>query len=252
VNSDIVRRLVDLNRAFYQTFAAPFAATRIRVQPGARTLLGRVGPQSAVADLGCGDGNAARWLGSHGCCGRYLGLDLSPALLSIALAREFPFPAEFHSVDFLTEGWNRTLPEESFDFALAFAVLHHIPGEPGRAAFLAACRRLLIPGATLFLSNWQFLRSEKLRSRIVPWSEIGLSESDADPGDYILDWRQGGRGLRYVHIIDGKERLRLAAQAGFKETECFESDGEGGRLADYAAWAITPGLSPSPPAPSPN
>jgi SAM-dependent methyltransferase len=245
VNSDIVRRLVDLNRAFYQTFAAPFAATRVRVQPGARRLLGRVGPQSAVADLGCGDGNAARWLGSHGHRGRYLGLDLSPALLSIALATEYPFPAEFHSVDFLAEGWNRAMPEESFDFALAFAVLHHIPGEPGRAAFLAACRRLLIPGSTLFLSNWQFLRSHKLRSRIVQWAEIGISESDADPGDYLLDWRQGGRGLRYVHIVDREERLRLAAKVGFEETECFESDGEGGRLADYAVWAIASNPSPS-------
>jgi len=236
VNSDIVHRLVELNRAFYQTFAAPFAATRAHVQPGARTLLGRVGPQSSVVDFGCGDGNAARWLGKHGHLGRYLGLDLSPALLSIARAAELPFAAEFQASDFLAGGWNRALPEESYTFALAFAVLHHIPGEEGRAAFLAACRRLLVPGSMLFLSNWQFFRSKKLRGRIVPWAEIGLMESDVDPGDFLLDWRQGGRGLRYVHIVDTEERLRLAALAGFTETECFESDGEGGKLADYAVW----------------
>jgi tRNA (uracil-5-)-methyltransferase TRM9 len=236
VNSDIVRRLVDLNRAFYQTFAAPFSATRVRVQPGARRLLARVPPQSAVADLGCGDGNAARWLGAHGHCGRYLGLDLSPALLEIARAAEYRFPAEFLAIDFLVEGWDRAFPEASFDFVAAFAVLHHIPSEPGRVAFLTACRRLLIPGAPLFLSNWQFLRSERLRGRIVPWSAIGLSESDIDPGDFLLDWRRGGRGLRYVHIIDAEERSRLASRSGFAEKECFVSDGEGGSLADYAVW----------------
>jgi tRNA (uracil-5-)-methyltransferase TRM9 len=236
VNSDIVLRLVDLNRAFYQTFAAPFSATRARVQPGARRLLARVAPQSAVADLGCGDGNAARWLGSNGLRGRYLGLDFSPALLEIARAAAYPFPAEFRTADFLTEAWDASLPKAAFEDVLAFAILHHIPGEPGRAAFLTGCRRLLVPQGTLFLSSWQFQRSEKLRTRIVPWSEIGLRESDLDEGDFLLDWRQGGRGLRYVHVVGREERLRIAAQTGFTETECFESDGEGGKLADYAVW----------------
>jgi SAM-dependent methyltransferase len=244
VNSDIVRRLATCNRAFYQTFAAPFAATRARVQPGARRLLARVAPETAVADLGCGDGNAARWLGSHGHRGRYLGLDFSPALLSIARAAVYPFPAEFLPADFLAEGWDCSLTDASFHFILAFAVLHHIPGEPGRVAFLAGCRRLLMPRGTLLLSSWQFQRSEKLRARTVPWSEIGLRESDVDEGDFLLDWRQGGRGLRYVHVIGEEERLRLAAQAGFAETECFESDGEGGRLADYAVWNLLSISSP--------
>jgi tRNA (uracil-5-)-methyltransferase TRM9 len=240
VDSDIVRRLVDCNRAFYQTFAAPFAATRARIQPGARRLLARIPPPSSVADLGCGDSNAARWLGSHSHSGRYLGLDFSPALLEIARAGEYPFSAEFHNADFLSAEWDAPLSGGTVDFLLAFAVLHHIPGEPGRVAFLAACRRLLRPQGTLFLSLWQFLRSEKLSARIVPWSEIGLRESDVDDGDYLLDWRQGGRGLRYIHIVSTEERLQLAAQAGFVETENFESDGEGGRLADYAVWTPSP------------
>ena len=189
-----------------------------------------------MVDFGCGDGNAARWLGSRGHTGKYLGLDLTPALLAIARAAEFPFPAEFRAADFTAAGWDRGLAADSAEVALAFAALHHIPGEEGRTIFLAACRRLLAPGATLFLSAWQFLRSEKLRRRLVPWTEIGLSESDVEPGDFLLDWRQGGRGLRYVHVIDTEERLRLAANAGFTETESFESDGEGGRLADYAVW----------------
>jgi tRNA (uracil-5-)-methyltransferase TRM9 len=238
VKSDIVRRLTDLNRAFYQTFAAPFAATRFRIQPGVRLLLERIPPDSAVADLGCGNGNAARALAGRGHRGAYLGLDFSTPLLEIARQAKYPFPSEFHPVDFLEEGWNRALPEARFPFALAFAVLHHIPGKPGRLAFLAACRSLLAPGGTLFLSNWQFFRSENLRKRIVPWSEIGLTQTDVDPGDYLLDWREGGRGLRYVHVLDAAERLNLAREAGFRETECLESDGRGGNLADYSVWVL--------------
>lgn len=236
MKSDIVRRLTDLNRAFYQTFAASFAATRSRIQPGVRILLERIPSESAVADFGCGNGSAARGLAGLGHRGAYLGLDFSSPLLEIARSKKLPFPSEFLSVDFLEEGWERGLPEAHFPFALAFAVLHHIPGEPGRLAFLAACRRLLAPGGHLFLSNWQFLRSAKLRARVVPWSEINLSQTDVDPGDYLLDWRDSGRGLRYVHILDTAERLNLAREAGFTEAECFESDGEGGNLSDYAVW----------------
>jgi len=237
---------VNLNRAFYQTFAAPFAATRGQVQPGARRLLERIPPEAAVADLGCGNGNAAGWLAAHGHRGRYLGLDLSPELLEIARSGNYPFPADFQPADFMQEGWARSLVEGSFDFVLAFAVLHHIPGEPGRLAFLGASRKLLAPGGALFLSNWQFLRSAKLRKRIVAWSEIGLNDSDADEGDYLLDWRRDGRGLRYVHALGTQERLNLATPTGFAETDYFESDGEGGKLADYAVWTLIP-PPPNPP-----
>jgi tRNA (uracil-5-)-methyltransferase TRM9 len=240
VKSDIACRLADLNRAFYQTFAAPFAATRRRVQPGAERLLRRIPTLASVADLGCGNGNAAVWLAEHGYRGRFTGLDVSPGLLDIARAASFPFPAEFRHADFLAAGWNRPLADGAFEFILAFAVVHHLPGDAARRDFLAVCRRLLAPGGNLFLSNWQFLRSEKLRRRRISWSDIGLSDSDVDEGDYLVDWRREGQGLRYVHVIGDGERQRLAAQTGFAETEMFRSDGEGGLLADYAVWALAP------------
>jgi SAM-dependent methyltransferase len=241
MHPDTVRRLVNLNRAFYQSFAAPFAETRARVQPGAQTLLGRIPSDCCVADLGCGNGNAARWLADHGHRGRYLGLDLSGPLLAIARDHQYPFPAEFSSADFLAAGWEAALPADPSPFVLSFALLHHIPGEPGRIAFLSSTRRMLAPDGALFLSHWQFLRSEKLRRRILPWAEAGLQGRDVDPGDYLLDWRMEGRGARYVHVFDGEERRRLAACSGFREVECFSSDGEGGKLSDYAVWRPAPG-----------
>jgi tRNA (uracil-5-)-methyltransferase TRM9 len=236
VESEIARRLVDLNRAFYQSFAASFAETRARVQPGAHRLLARIGSETQVADFGCGNGNAAGFLAEHGFRGAYLGLDVSDALVDIARARALPFPAQFLTADFLTPGWERSLTEHSFDFILLFAVLHHIPGGDHRAAFLQATRKLLLPGGHLFLSTWQFHRSEKLRARVVPWKDAGFNEADLDAGDYLLDWRREGRGLRYVHVVDGAERRALAVESGFTEREAFASDGEGGRLADYAVW----------------
>lgn len=236
MDSDIARRLADLNRAFYQTFAAPFAETRLRVQPGARRLLERIPPDATVVDLGCGNGNAAGLLAGRGHRGCYLGLDLSDSLLEIARAQHLLFPAEFRAVDLLKEDLASGLTPGSFDIVLAFAVLHHLPGKSGREAFLKACRNLLAPNGSLHLSHWQFLRSAKLRARIVPWQEAGFAEEDVDAGDYLLDWRREGTGLRYVHVMDAQERHTLAERCGFNEVESFSSDGEGGQLSDYAVW----------------
>jgi SAM-dependent methyltransferase len=118
MKSDIVRRLADLNRAFYQTFAGPFAATRLRIQPGAQRLLRRIPPGSSVADLGCGNGNAAAWLAAHAPPRRYLGLDSSECLVEIARARGYAFPAEFRTADVLDARLPSSPSEEPFEYAL--------------------------------------------------------------------------------------------------------------------------------------
>lgn len=84
------------------------------------------------------------------------------------------------------------------------------------------------------MSNWQFTRSERLKTRIVPWSALGLDAGDVEAGDYLLSWeRNGKRGLRYVHVLDEAEARRMAAVAGLSVTEVFRSDGVTGDLADY-------------------
>jgi hypothetical protein len=88
----------------------------------------------------------------------------------------------------------------------------------------------------LYLSHWQFLSSPRLRARVLPWESAGISESDVDPGDYLLDWRQGGYALRYVHHFSEEELAVLAEETGFQARETFLSDGEGGVLGLYQVW----------------
>ena len=90
------------------------------------------------------------------------------------------------------------------------------------------------------MSNWQFLNSEKLKARIQPWEAVGLWESDVDPGDYLLDWRSGGTGVRYVHHFSAAELSALARDAGFVIEETFHSDGTSGDLGLYQAWQVNP------------
>jgi SAM-dependent methyltransferase len=232
----VAARLLALNREFYQTFSADFAQTRERLQPGVVRIAREVARAARLLDLGCGGAQLATHLLAEKAPRLYLGLDLSLRLLHHARSGSLPKAghARFACADLSAAA----LPLSAavrFDWVFLFAVLHHLPGFELRLRVCQEARRL-VPGGRLGLSNWQFNRSERLRRRIVPWADIGLGEHEVDPGDALLDWRRGGRGLRYVHQLEEPERRLLSREAGFRETECFASDGEGGNLSDYAVW----------------
>jgi hypothetical protein len=150
--------------------------------------------------------------------------------------------AVFLQIDLSKPGWEENLPHPSFDMLLAFAVFHHLPGYELRRQVLRTARSLLSMQGRLIHSEWQFLNSPRLAARIQPWESIGLAPAQVDPGDYLLDWRQGGYGYRYVHHFDPEELQALAASSGFKILDTFYSDGESGNLSLYQNWelAFTP------------
>ena len=241
MDSNTARRLLDLNRQFYQTFGREFAATRQRLQPGVRRILESLGGDESILDLGCGNGGLAQALARRGHRGAYTGLDLSLPLLEAAAPPPEGFPARFLQRDLASPDWERDLAPASFDLVTCFAMLHHLPGAALRLALVRKVRTLLRPGGRFIHSEWQFLGSERLKKRIQPWSAAGLAPSDVDAGDALLDWRQGGRGLRYVHAFDPSELQALAAAGGFRIVASFLSDGEGGKLGLYQVWAAPPG-----------
>ena len=197
-----------------------------------------------VLDLGCGNGELAHHLFQHGHQGMYFGLDLSRDLLQHAQERVADPRAQFLAADLNDPVWidqvRSTLGAESagFDRILAFAVLHHIPGAENREQVVRQVRAFLALGGGWSLSVWDFLASERLRARILPWSQVGLSEADVEPGDYLIDWRRGGFGQRYVHHFTPEDLSGLAQENGFRVRETYSSDGENSRLGLYQVWEL--------------
>lgn len=236
MDSQTADLLLQLNQQFYTDFASQFSATRQRLQPGVIRFLAPIPPHANLLDLGCGNGELARTLAASGHTGSYTGLDFSAELLEEARAKTPPgYQARYFRVN-LAAAWEAPLVEGSFDVVLAFAVLHHIPGDAHRQQFLANVSALLRPGGRFAHSNWQFLQSQRLRARIQPWSRLDIPESAVDPGDYLLDWRRGGYGLRYVHYFSEAELSALAGQAGFSILDTYYADGASGRLGLYQIW----------------
>ncbi len=244
---DTIDRLLAINATFYQTFAADFSATRQRLQPGVTRILQRLPRQARILELGCGNGTLWEALSRRGHQGSYVGIDASGKL--IGYAKELP-GGRFEQRDISKPGWEQGLPGP-FDFVLAFALLHHLPA-PLHTPLLQVLRRLLdrqadptppgpghaepLPAGTFIHSNWQFLHSDRLRARIVPWSQAGIDQEAVDASDYLVDWRRGGQGFRYVHHFSQAELQALAHETGFLIMESFLSDGKEGNLALYQIW----------------
>ena len=231
-------RLIELNRDFYTRFGDSFSATRHRLQPGVRRVLGTLNGDESILDLGCGNGELARELAKRGHRGSYLGVDFSPPLLREAEVQPEAFSARFMQADLAHLSMNsiQSSSTDRWSLVTAFAVLHHIPSKELRLNILRTVRELIEDNGRFIHSNWQFLNSEKLKARIQPWAAAAISESDVDAGDYLLDWRDGRVGLRYVHYFTEAELQELAEATGFQITDVFYSDGAGGRLGLYQVW----------------
>lgn len=234
---EIANKLLELNHQFYQTFAEDFSETRQRLQPGVVQVLDAVQLNASVLDLGCGNGKVAAYLAESGHTGSYLGLDSAENLVEIAKELDLP-DAEFIHGDLASPDWDRLLPDRVYEYVVCFAVMHHIPSRKLRIDFLKKVKRLLAPGGSFIHSNWQFLESPKLRERVLPWVTVGLSDQDVDEHDYLLDWRRGGTGYRYVHYYTSAELHALAEATGFKIIGLFTSDGEGNNLGLYQIWEL--------------
>ena len=238
MDSIIARHLIELNREFYTRFGDSFSATRHRIQPGVRRVLESLNGDEDVLDLGCGNGWFAHELAERGHNSTYLGVDFSLPLLRDAESYAESFSVKFMEVDLtqLSAFSEQLIAGGHWSLITAFATLHHIPSYEFRVDILRTVHQLLQPNGLFIHSNWQFLNSEKLKSRIQDWSKAGISPNEVDPNDYLLDWRNGGEGLRYVHHFDETELSELAEATGFQVGDVFYSDGETGNLGLYEIW----------------
>ncbi len=275
MDSETAEKLLALNRAFYASFARPFADSRPVRDPALTCILPYIPQRARVLDVGCGNGRLALLLDRERPGVSYLGFDAVPELVEVARARAAglaAISAALRVADVARPGWARALAgaragtnglEQSapaptpgagaragtrpaptagsgssggavcprFDCAVALAVLHHIPGFELRLRVLRDVAALLEPGGCLLLSTWQFLGSARMRRKIVDWAEVGLAAEALEPGDYLLDWKRGGRGLRYCHLVDEAELDALADAGGFRVRETFRAGGREGNLS---------------------
>jgi 2-polyprenyl-3-methyl-5-hydroxy-6-metoxy-1,4-benzoquinol methylase len=231
-----VEKLLTLNHEFYVGFAQAFADSRSLTDPALTSILPYIPAGARVLDVGCSNGRLALLLGQERSGITYTGVDAVPALIETARAQveRLEISAEFHTLDVSRPGWSDPFRGESFDYIVTLAVLHHIPSFRLRARALREMAELLAPRGRVLLSTWQFVDSDRLRRKIVDWTEVGIPAEALEPGDYLLDWNRDGRGLRYCHLVNEVELRQLAAESGLSVRTTFRAGGREGNLSLFA------------------
>jgi tRNA (uracil-5-)-methyltransferase TRM9 len=248
MKESVVRQLLQINDTFYNRFGKAFAETRRRIQPGVERVLHEHIRTGDWLDLGCGSGTLGCVWARQGIRGLYEGLDLSPVLVAEArkVTAEIELPhgvrLVYAQTDLGSKGWMVVCSQKQYDGVLMFAAMHHVPSSVRRLELMKEVAGLLKPGGRFIHSEWQFQRSPKLMTHVVPWSEAGIDSADLEEGDTLLDWRHtdaehpNETGLRYVHLFTVEELTRLAEDSGFSIDAEFDSDGAGGNLSLYQVW----------------
>jgi tRNA (uracil-5-)-methyltransferase TRM9 len=236
MDESTVEKLLVLNREFYATFAQVFAESRSLSDPALTSILPYIPSGARVLDVGCGNGRLAQLLDQTRRGIIYAGVDAVPELIEVARTQsaQLDIPAGFHVLDISRPGWSDLFSGESFDYIVTLAVLHHIPSFRLRALALREMAELLAPRGRVILSTWQFLDSDRLRRKIVDWTEADIPAEALEPSDYLLDWDRGGRGVRYCHLVGETELRQLAAESGLSVRSTFRAGGREGNLSLFA------------------
>ena len=126
------------------------------------------------------------------------GVDFSGEMLKLAQK----YAAKFGLTVNLAEADVRCLPyaDETFDWAMAVAVYHHLKGKEERLKALQELQRVLKPGGEAFITVWNRWQPRFWFSR----------------KDVSVPWRTSGKTLyRYYYLFSYGELGKLMQMAGF-------------------------------------
>jgi hypothetical protein len=151
------------------------------------------------------------------------------------------------ATDLVSGGGLECLERQTFNMAVAFGLLHHIPGRQTRSRLLRSMADRLEPSGVLAVSFWQFGEQERFLRRVIPWETYNLQASeridvaDLEEGDVLLTWGDaqeagsGSRGpaARYCHFTDESAAEQLVGSLDMEILAHFFSDGDGGRQNLY-------------------
>ncbi|HVO69002.1 MAG TPA: class I SAM-dependent methyltransferase [Aggregatilineaceae bacterium] len=218
MNDATIKRLNEINRAFYRTSAESFDESRDRPWPGWDALLPYLKPPLTILDVGCGNGRFGAFLAHRlGTALVYYGIDSNATLLERARAAMSGLNARLE----LRDVFENPPDSGGYDLVALFGVLHHVPGSEQRREFMRALAQRVAPGGHLALAAWRFYDFARFRERIIPWPD----DLKVEPGDYLLDWRRGVHALRYCHYVDDAEHSALIAATGLTEITTYRADG---------------------------
>ena len=205
--TDIYDALAPHYREYAQTRAAYLDAVD-------RFIVEHAAKGGSVLDVGAGDGV------------RGMGLALRLGAARVVLAepsKEMAARCRQLGPAAVWETPAEALPQSDFKFDVVLClwnVLGHLPGRPRRLAALAAMKRVLAPGGTVFLDvNNRHNARAYGRYKVLARRAIDFLSPDERRGDVAYEWRVGGASLPAMgHLFTPAEIEGIIVESGLEVT----------------------------------
>ncbi|MCL2680509.1 MAG: class I SAM-dependent methyltransferase [Coriobacteriia bacterium] len=251
---DIVQKIQQLNRLFYQQQGASFARTRAAPWQGWQRCL------QVLTDAGCFAHERPYSVLDFACGNRRFEAYFQEALpdttidyYGIDSSLEMMAGKQGQNLDVLellrqNRCVNDAIDAPVCDLTVSFGFMHHIFGQSMRAQLLKTMLDHTADGGHLIVSFWQFLKSPDLAQQAesvhrqalnvlaTDWNSTPADLSAAlQQGDYFLGWQNKEEVYRYCHSFSAAEVDQLIEQLA-KQTKLiarFDADGRTKNLNHY-------------------
>lgn len=209
------KKIIKKMEKTYDLIAASWNQSRAFPKPIHLILGQKVKNNQKVLDLGCGNGLLYDVLAKKSI--DYTGVDFSQRLLNFAKKRiGSQKNVSFYKANILS----LPLPDNSFDWVFALAVLHHLPGSYFQKKALKEIYRVLKPKGYLAASAWNMssLFVEKTFGKeIFQKKPKGFGKKDL-----LIPWREKGKVIwRYIYDFSPRELKFLLKQVGFRKIKVY-------------------------------
>ena len=74
---------------------------------------------------------------------------------------------------------------------------------------------------------------QRYQDKVVPATSVGISPTELEPHDYILDWQRGSTAYRYCHYWDEAEISDCVTTSGLTVLDDFRADSKSGQANRY-------------------
>jgi tRNA (uracil-5-)-methyltransferase TRM9 len=236
-----VQKLAEMNTIFYTKHGESFDTSRSQPWQGwqllEKTFVQLLNKNELnVLDLGCGNGRFFSFLNElitanhSSALLKYHGIDSNTFLLEQAAKKLTQTEHRLQNIDIVNALQQNTLIEklnrQQYDLIVGFGLLHHIPSQELRGAFLQQLLACAKANGTTILSFWQFAEKMTKNTTTIDPTLFSLKKEQLEYGDFLLGWHNDTKSPRYCHSFSTEEAAELVKQAGWKMHQSLLADGK--------------------------